>query len=157
MDFGEFFEKATGNKPFPYQRRLGVDESLYQLIDVPTGTGKTAAVILAWLWRRRYVGDAVRWATPRRLVYCLPMRTPVEQTQAAAQAWLRNLGQDTDVRVHILMGGEEAENWDIYAEHDAILIGTQDMLLSRALNRGYGISRYRWPMHVGQFCRKLRF
>ena len=31
----------------------------------------------------------------------------------------------------------------------AILIGTQDMLLSRALNRGYGMSRYRWPMHFG--------
>ncbi len=28
-----------------------------------------------------------------------------------------------------------------------MLIGTQDMLLSRALNRGYGMSRYRWPMH----------
>src|SRR4030081_726731 len=23
------------------------------------------------------------------------------------------------------------------------------MLLSRALNRGYGMSRYRWPMHFG--------
>ena len=39
--------------------------------------------------------------------------------------------------------------WDIYPEEDAILIGTQDMLLSRALNRGYGMSRYRWPMHFG--------
>ena len=27
--------------------------------------------------------------------------------------------------------------------------GTHDMLLSRALNRGYGMSRYRWPMHFG--------
>ena len=79
----------------------------------------------------------------RRLVYCLPMRTLVEQTQAAAQVWLRNLGQDTDVRVHILMGGEEAEDWDVSPERDAILIGTQDILLSRALNRGYGMSRYR--------------
>ncbi|MCA8997953.1 MAG: CRISPR-associated endonuclease Cas3'', partial [Planctomycetaceae bacterium] len=37
--------------------------------------------------------------------------------------------------------------WDEQPEDDAILIGTQDMLLSRALNRGYGMSRYRWPMH----------
>ncbi len=29
------------------------------------------------------------------------------------------------------------------------MIGTQDMLLSRALNRGYGMSRYRWPIHFG--------
>jgi CRISPR-associated endonuclease/helicase Cas3 len=49
------------------------------------------------------------------------------------------------------MGGEEGETnpWDIYPEENAVLIGTQDMLLSRALNRGYGMSRYRWPMHFG--------
>ena len=47
------------------------------------------------------------------------------------------------------MGGEDAGSWDLFAEKDAILIGTQDMLLSRALNRGYGMSRYRWPMHFG--------
>jgi hypothetical protein len=29
------------------------------------------------------------------------------------------------------------------------LIGTQEMLLSRALNRGYGMSRARWPIHFG--------
>src|SRR5204863_3056735 len=49
----------------------------------------------------------------------------------------------------ILMGGEDATDWDLYPECPAILIGTQDMLLSRALNRGYGMSRYRWPMHFG--------
>jgi CRISPR-associated endonuclease/helicase Cas3 len=32
-------------------------------------------VVLAWLWRRRFAGQQVRLATPRRLVYCLPMRT----------------------------------------------------------------------------------
>ncbi len=45
--------------------------------------------------------------------------------------------------------GRKRRDWDLYPEHDAILIGTQDMLLSRALNRGYGMSRYRWPMHFG--------
>jgi len=34
------------------------------------------------------------------------------------------------------MGGEEKTEWDLYPEREAILIGTQDMLLSRALNRG---------------------
>ncbi|MCX6848580.1 MAG: helicase-related protein, partial [Verrucomicrobia bacterium] len=56
-------------------------------------------------------------------------------------------------RVVILMGGEEVEgyakDWDLHPEDNTILIGTQDMLLSRALNRGYGMSRYRWPMHFG--------
>ena len=47
------------------------------------------------------------------------------------------------------MGGECKDDWDLYPERDAIIIGTQDMLLSRALNRGYGMSRYRWPVHFG--------
>ena len=47
------------------------------------------------------------------------------------------------------MGGEDAAGWDLHPERDAILVGTQDMPLSRALNRGYGMNRYRWPMHFG--------
>ena len=47
------------------------------------------------------------------------------------------------------MGGEEADEWDLEPEKPAVLIGTQDMLLSRALNRGYGMGRFRWPMHFG--------
>jgi len=47
------------------------------------------------------------------------------------------------------MGGEQTEDWDLQPESDAILVGTQDMLLSRLLNRGYGMSRYRWPMQFG--------
>ncbi|MBI4230359.1 MAG: hypothetical protein HY608_05950 [Planctomycetes bacterium] len=43
----------------------------------------------------------------------------------------------------VSMGCEEAEEWDIYPEREAILVGTQDMLLSRALNRGYAASRAR--------------
>jgi hypothetical protein len=47
------------------------------------------------------------------------------------------------------MEGGEADDWDLYPEKDAIIVGTQDMLLSRALNRGYGTSRYRWPIQFG--------
>ncbi len=49
MDFDAFFTQVTGNAPFPYQRRLATDESLPQLLNAPTGAGKTVAVILAWL------------------------------------------------------------------------------------------------------------
>lgn len=90
------------------------------------------------------------------MIYCLPMRTLVEQTQDEVQKWLKAHGLDWDnkpenrrgkVGVHILMGGEDGGEWDIHPERPTILIGTQDMLLSRALNRGYGTNRYRWPMH----------
>ncbi len=122
-------------------------EKLPRVLQVPTGTGKTAAVILGWLYRRRFAGESVRKQTPRRLVYCLPMRTLVEQTQDATARWLKNLGLENEVKLHLLMGGEQASDWDESPQQEAILVGTQDMLLSRALNRGYGMSRYRWPVH----------
>ena len=87
------------------------------------------------------------------------MRTLVEQTRDEARGWINNLanafpenGELKRLSEHspvILMGGEDSGEWDIYPERPTILIGTQDMLLSRALNRGYGMSRYRWPMHFG--------
>ena len=84
--FEEFFKKATrdegseqGHSPYPFQTRLATGGELPELIDIPTGLGKTDAVVLGWLWRRRFAGQQVRRATPRRLVYCLPMRTLVEQ------------------------------------------------------------------------------
>jgi CRISPR-associated endonuclease/helicase Cas3 len=127
-----------------------------RLIDVPTGLGKTAAVVMAWLWNRVYREDE-NW--PRRLVYCLPMRTLVEQTREETKKWIDELAakglisESKKPRVVVLMGGEilneREREWDIHPEADTILIGTQDMLLSRALNRGYGMSRARWPMHFG--------
>ncbi len=44
------------------------------------------------------------------------------------------------------MGGVEANNWLEAPERPAVLVGTQDMLLSRALMRGYASSRALWPM-----------
>ena len=110
MLFDDFFRIATSRRatedlaPFDYQRRLacgerpkrrddakwlsgGVDgRSL--LINVPTGCGKTAAVVLAWLWNRVAL-QRENW--PRRLVYCLPMRVLVEQTRDNVRCWLRAL------------------------------------------------------------------
>lgn len=177
-------------------------ETMPQLLSIPTGLGKTAAAVLAWLWRRRFAAEPIRKQTPRRLVYCLPMRVLVEQTFGESVKWLTRLGllagisdwtekspnglptndsrlkggsngggrgYDSDptavnsngwasengdqgkhaIAVHLLMGGEDRTDWALWPERDAILIGTQDMLLSRALNRGYGMSRYRWPIHFG--------
>ena len=152
MRFPEFFAQATGcTTPYAYQCRLAENEWPDALI-APTGLGKTAAVIVAWLWRRRF--DAEK--TPRRLVYCLPMRTLVEQTEKNARCWLENLarmGFDQDLPspddVHVLMGGIEPlrarPRWYGAPERPAILIGTQDMLISRALMRGYASGRAQWP------------
>ncbi len=164
-----FFNRAMGwgpglpeRGPFPYQERLAL-ETWPQVLDVNTGLGKTAAVILAWLWRRGW-RDGERamepdLETPPRLIYCLPMRVLVEQTRECARSWLANLhllaeGAPEDhpagkVAVHVLMGGDLERDWDRWPDRDQILIGTQDMLLSRALNRGYAMSRFRWPLQFG--------
>lgn len=156
-NFESFFKKATEYPPFPYQIRLAESSQLPQIINAPTGAGKTAGAVLAWLWKRRFAEKSIRNSTPRRLVYCLPMRSLVEQTRDEVKKWLDKLGlsmqdyQDPakSIALTVLMGGEDADDWDSYPERDAIIIGTQDMLLSRALNRGYGMSRYRWPVHFG--------
>ena len=53
------------------------------------------------------------------------------------------------IAVHLLLGGAAKSDWALWPERDAILIGTQDMLLSRALNRGYSAGRARWPLEFG--------
>ncbi|HTD15812.1 MAG TPA: DEAD/DEAH box helicase [Chthoniobacterales bacterium] len=172
--FDDVFRVATDfEKPFEYQCRLACGpeasvqnrESLKngtecksQLINIPTGLGKTAAVVLAWLWNRVLCPEKEsRDHWPRRLVYCLPMRTLVEQTRDNVRNWLikhsllwdEESGHADQVGLHILIGGEGSTDWDLYPEHNAILIGTQDMLLSRALNRGYAMSRYRCQCILG--------
>ena len=155
--FAQVFCAATTlGSPYAYQQRLATDP-WPDLLDVPTGMGKTAAITLAWLWKRGWRkggrNGAVDAATPRRLVWCLPMRVLVEQTRDNIAGWLHNLGVlgkqgDNQVSVHVLMGGEgDLGSWAGHPEEDMILIGTQDMLLSRTLMRGYGMSRYQWPIH----------
>jgi CRISPR-associated endonuclease/helicase Cas3 len=152
MNFDEMFRLAYGgdHTPYPYQRRLAEADQWPEVLSVPTGVGKTAAAVLSWVYRRRYAPAQVRQSTPRRLAYCLPMRTLVEQTYDVVCRWLSHLsdqeGRSGPIGVHLLMGGEDDGKWYESPEQDAILIGTQDMLLSRALNRGYGMSRYSWPV-----------
>ena len=149
--FSDLFTRATGySAPFPYQERLA-QEAWPDALHVPTGLGKTAAVGLAWLHKRLQADPD----TPRRLIYCLPMRVLAEQTVEEFRKWLGALGLlgspgDGGISVSLLMGGEEdvrRADWARHPEEEAVLIGTQDMLLSRALMRGYGMSRYQWPVH----------
>jgi len=144
-EFGRWFEHGTGHIPYAYQQDLAASKRPPSVLQVPTGCGKTQAVIGAWLYQRR------RGVGPRRLVYALPMRSLVEQTSQVARSMVERLEASDDIGIHVLMGGEErpADDWRLRPEHDQILIGTIDMLLSRALNRGYAESRYTWPIAFG--------
>ena len=152
MTFNGFFSTAFGKDigPFAYQQALA-ERTWPDALIAPTGLGKTAAVVLGWAWH-----TVAECPPPRRLVYCLPMRTLVDQTERNVREWLRRLGEadmhwksrlpDPETGVHVLMGGIDEPRWFENPEHPAILIGTQDMLLSRALMRGYAMSRFRWPV-----------
>jgi CRISPR-associated endonuclease/helicase Cas3 len=141
-EFEVWFERKTGNSPRPWQAQLAADSSPQsKLIRIPTGFGKTLGVLAAWCFHRVERGDR-RW--PTRLIWTLPMRVLVEQTLAEARKFL-----PPEVEVHGLMGGLAASDWHLQPERPAVLVGTQDMLLSRALNRGYAAARGRWPMEHG--------
>lgn len=158
MDFEAMFTRATGKAPYPYQAGLAQGDDWPETVAIPTGAGKTAALTLAWLYRRRFGTATQRASTPRRLVFCQPMRTLVNQTHDAVSTWLhrlelreekRGIDRGDGVGVHVLMGGAVDDDWHLHPERDAVLIGTQDMLLSRALNRGYAASRFHWPWEFG--------
>lgn len=146
--FDEWFTMLTGHaSPRDWQRDLADQKTCRnRLIRIPTGLGKTEGVMAAWTYHRLHRADE-KW--PRRLVWCLPMRVLVEQTAEVS----RNLCEKVPLRsrpdIHVLMGGEDPEEWYLHPERPAILIGTQDMLLSRALNRGYASGRARWPIEFG--------
>jgi CRISPR-associated endonuclease/helicase Cas3 len=157
MHFHAFFESLTspGTQPHGWQSDLALeDKCSNRLIRVPTGFGKTLGVLAAWLWHRVQRAND-NW--PRRLVWCLPMRVLVEQTEYETRNALARLGVLWDgasdhagkVGVHLLLGGADSGDWHLYPEHCAVVIGTQDMLLSRAMNRGYAAPRARWPMEFG--------
>ena len=151
MGGATIYEIAFGSdvQPDPWQQTL-MDDSWPKVLIAPTGSGKTAAVTLGWLAHRLRTPDE----TPRRLIWCLPMRTLVEQTAEAVRRWLVKLSTHLNIPstlprpndVHVLMGGIDGGGWLETPERPAVIVGTQDMLLSRALMRGYASSRAVWPM-----------
>src|SRR5574338_364916 len=141
-DFGAFFCDAlnlTGPEdgPYDWQVQLAL-EGLPEILPIPTGLGKTEAAVLAWAWRKleRKLDE------PLHVVYCLPMRTLVRQTVErlsrcfAALAAKRGIAR---VPVFQLMAGAIDEEWVRIPDQPWVLVGTQDQLLSRALNRGYAM------------------
>lgn len=149
--FVSFFGRATGGlAPHEYQRRIAAGQALPALIEIPPGYGKTAAIVLAWLWRRRFHPDQkVRPMTPRRLVYALPQRALTDQVAREIEQWLANLAiAESDLSLHVIMGGRArfASQWRTVPERDSILVGTIDMITSKALVRGYGVPRNVYPM-----------
>ena len=116
------------------------------MIRVTTWSGETLAAFLPWLYRSLvHPDDAVRATTPRRLVLVLPTRALTDQTERRVRECLANLGLVDDIRVHTMMGGRldraSLKEWRMGLHQRTAIICTLDMLVSRALMRGYGVPR----------------
>lgn len=140
MCYSEFFKMVTGFEPFPYQVIFGESSPTSSQLLIPTGGAKTLTILVRWLWRH-----AEGLPVSTRLVVVEPMRVLVSQVVGECQKAVT--ASNLDIPVHRLMGGDIDNSWVDYPARPAIIVGTQDQILSRSLMRGYGCSRWSWPKH----------
>jgi len=148
---------SHGETPFPWQLRLLGElmrGDLPQVLDLPTGLGKTS-VMAIWL-----VARALGAPVPRRLVYVVDRRAVVDQATGVAEqlrAWVmadeevrESLGLNAPLGISTLRG-QHADNraWLGDPAAPAIVLGTVDMVGSRLLFSGYGVSQKMRPYHAG--------
>lgn len=124
-------------------------------IDIPTGLGKTG-VMAVWL-----VARALGASVPRRLVYVVDRRAVVDQATEVAESlrkWVQHesaaataLGLNGRPLPISTLRGQYVDNraWLEDPSSPAIIVGTVDMIGSRLLFEGYGVSSKMRPYHAG--------
>jgi CRISPR-associated endonuclease/helicase Cas3 len=176
-DFAEIFAAIHGVPPFPWQARLahhlanGGDWPA--ALDLPTGSGKTAAldialfhlalqaergaartapVRIAFVVDRRIIVDAAH-ERARKIADALASATESATDGALARmaAALRSLsGGGPPLIVQALRGGLPREgDWARTPAQPTVLCSTVDQVGSRLLFRGYGVSDSMKPVHAG--------
>lgn len=166
-DFTNFFRDVHGHEPFPWQRRLTahvLDEGTWpEVIDLPTGTGKTAVLDTAV-----FTMAARPESAPRRVVFVIDRRIVVDQVcerahrirdrVAAAETpilssireRLKTLSDGEPLGVAALRGGVPIDNeWTNRPDQPWVIVSTVDQFGSRLLFRGYGVSPRMRPVHAG--------
>ena len=163
--FRRAFSALSGNNhaPFPWQERLFgefVAGRIPSALDLPTGLGKTS-VMAIWLIARALAGAEARHKLPRRLIYVVDRRAVVDQATAEAEKIrsglehsgldLGQLGLNQGGLPISTLRGQHADNraWLADPTDPAIVVGTVDMVGSRLLFSGYGVSAKMRPFHAG--------
>jgi CRISPR-associated endonuclease/helicase Cas3 len=135
--FASFFATAAGREPDACWQRLAAS-GLGDFVAVPAGAAPSE-IVLAWLWRWLH-GPGL---TPRRLVYVLPSSSLIEHVVGQVTGWLWRLGLADQVAV---TGPGGSLNWRQDMHKPAVVIGTADALVSKALARGIGVGRALYPI-----------
>ena len=166
-DFGAFFRDIHGQDPFPWQQRLTTqvltDGTWPRVIDLPTGTGKTAVLDTAV-----FTMAARPDVSPRRIVFVIDRRIVVDQVVERAQQIRRRVqaGETGILRsvrdclaemsggeslgVAALRGGIPIDReWSDRPDQPWVVVSTVDQFGSRLLFRGYGITQRMRPINAG--------
>lgn len=153
--FAEMFMAATGREPGDFLLRVAGD-GLPNRLRLPAGE-RAGDLVLAWLWGRSGRPDSSNMRTagvgdcrvPRRLVYAMPQGSVVEAVVSDVRAWLDRLGLADAVALHVAMGTwaeSQGPDWREDMHRPAIIVGTSEVLVSKALMRGFGVGFTMWPI-----------
>lgn len=169
--FAQFFTQVHGHAPFPWQERLArqvVERGTWpDLLDLPTGAGKTAALDVALF---ALACDPQR--APRRVMLVVDRRIIVDQGADHARKLLAALHRARDgvlgrvadalralwgggagerpFAVAVMRGGMPRDNaWAARPDMPVLGVSTVDQVGSRLLFRGYGVTPGMAPVHAG--------
>ena len=170
----------AGPEPFPWQRRLLCDwvagpKGWPPVLDLPTGSGKTAAmdiavfhlameahkredrsapVRIAFVVDRRLIVDDA-YLRAKRIAKALAAAAIDDSTPDVVRKVAARLGRlaerkDRPLLARRLRGGVPREDdWARTPSQPTILCSTVDQVGSRLLFRGYGVSNSMKPVHAG--------
>ncbi|MGZ4994705.1 MAG: type I-G CRISPR-associated helicase/endonuclease Cas3g [Methylobacter sp.] len=156
--FENWFSLIFGFRRLEWQQRLFdqfLKNEIPNSLDLPTGLGKTS-VMAIWLLAR-----AFNPSLPKRLIYVVDRRVVVDQATEIAESLRYKLQQLPDLHVLLQLGNEplavstlrgqfvDNRQWLADPTKTAIIIGTIDMIGSRLLFEGYGVSRNMRRYHAG--------
>ncbi|HEY9628058.1 MAG TPA: CRISPR-associated helicase Cas3' [Coleofasciculaceae cyanobacterium] len=152
MHYADFFKQVTEKaSPYPWQEAFSHwTGNQVAVVSAPTGAGKESGAVLPWLYGHKYESGV-----PSRLIYCLPTRSLVDQVYSNIKKLV--VASGLNISVYCLKGGLVEHGYEDVLTSKAIIIGTQDQLITRALNRGYSVPWSQRPKHAAALNNDCRW